>query len=140
VVPVVVDHGDATGLARAGEAALHALEIAEGAIGPPLSSRPISPAAQTAASEFCTLWRPNMGRTRSAMVRDEPLARISHHHVEHLAARIVAQVHRAHVRLRAEAIGHDAPVGDAADQGLHFRMVDAQRAEAVERHVLDERA
>jgi hypothetical protein len=45
---------------------------------------------------------------------------------------------KPHVRLRVFAIGDDAPVLDAADHGLHFRMIEAHHGEAVEGHVLDE--
>ena len=51
-----------------------------------------------------------------------------------------AKVDRAHRRLRAHAVGDDAPVLDPADQRLHLRMVDAHHGEAVEGHVLDELA
>ena len=59
---------------------------------------------------------------------------------EDRAAVLDAQVRVAHVRLRAGAIGDDAPVLDAPDQRLHLRMVDAHDGEAVEGHVLDELA
>src|SRR5918993_1497428 len=38
----------------------------------------------------------------------------------------------------ADAIGQDAAVGDARDQGLHLGMVRAQDREAIEGDVLDE--
>ena len=48
------------------------------------------------------------------------------------------RLERAHVGLRAEAVGDQAPVGDPAEQRLDLGMIDAQHGEAVERHVLDE--
>ena len=46
----------------------------------------------------------------------------------------------AQVRQRGEAVGHDPPVADSADDVLHLRMVDAHHRETVEGHVLDELA
>ncbi len=63
---------------------------------------------------------------------------VADHHVEQRDRAIRAHIGEAHVGLRVLAIGDDAAVLDAAHQRLHFGMVDAHHAEAVERHVLDE--
>ena len=52
--------------------------------------------------------------------------------------RFVAQVDRAHIGLRVEAKGHDAAVGDAADQRLHLGVVGAAHGQPVEGDVRDE--
>ncbi len=60
--------------------------------------------------------------------------------VEDRARAVDADIDEAHVGLRVLAIGDDLAVLDAADQRLHFGMIEAHHAEAVERHVLDELA
>ena len=49
-----------------------------------------------------------------------------------------ADVGVAHVGLRVFAVSDDAPVLDAGDKRLNFRMVDAHHAEPVKRHILHE--
>ena len=44
----------------------------------------------------------------------------------------------AHVGLRAEAVGDQTAILDAADHRLHFGMIETHHGEAVERHMLDE--
>ncbi len=53
-------------------------------------------------------------------------------------AAFVMQVDGAHVGLRVKAEGHNAAVGDAADQRLHFGVIGAQHGKPVERDVRDE--
>ena len=98
-----------------------------------------SRATAIAASAFCTLCRPAHGEPQALdPVADQPAHPIAQLDVELGALRIEARLERAHVRLRAEAVGDQAAVGDPAEQRLHLRMIDAQRGEAVERDVLDE--
>ena len=78
---------------------------------------------------------------RQAQVGDRRLRAglaVADGHVEQRRRAVHAMVAEAHIGLRVLAIGDDAAVLDAGDQRLHFRMVGAHHAEAVERHVLDE--
>src|SRR3546814_4653170 len=63
---------------------------------------------------------------------------IAHRHVETVAARHWRDIVAAHIGLGGKAIGDDAPVADARDDRLHFRMVEAQNGRAVKGHILHE--
>src|SRR5262249_11542562 len=137
VVAVVVDHGDAIGLAGAGEAALHTGEggertahhvvvdahlVGDGDGGQrvlhvvPAQHRQLE-AGEGAASVVLAIGDDDViGRGVGADV----------------------DVHGAHVGLRAHAVGDDAAVGEARNHRLHDRVIDAEHGEAVERDVLDE--
>ena len=79
-------------------------------------------------------------RNRSQRILDIVAARDRHMHrdgasltiaaedqcIEITAARHRRHIVRANVGERREAIGHDPPVADSADDVLHLRMVDAQ--------------
>ena len=101
---------------------------------------PSSLATAMAAVAFDTLWLPGH---RQPQIPDLGLhARLAaaDHHIEDRGRAVHPVVLEAHIGLRVLAIGNDAPVLDAGDQRLHFRMVRAHHAKAVERNIFNELA
>ena len=102
------------------------------------SLTPSSRATVMAASAFCTLCSPGIGRRMPSMRVSRARAAVGEHHVEMRRAFGEADIDRADIGLRREAIGDEAAIRDAADHGLHLGMIEAENRETVERHVLDE--
>ena len=138
MMAVVVEYLHAVPCAGRREAALDAAERGEPLADVVRRRAPSSCATAIAAVALETLCRPGIGR-RSLSIDDLPAGlAVADHHVEYRHRAVHVMAREAHVGLRVAAIGDDAAVLDVRDQRLHFRMIGAHDAEAVERHVLDE--
>ena len=137
VVAIVVDDADPVDRAGTGEAALDALQARQRAadhlVGDAQLARDhdrgqgVGDVVQARQREL----HPLQPALALAVLRAD-------HDVEHLAVGLGHRGQGAHIGLRAEAVGHDAPIGHPAVESLDLGMVDAQGGEAVERHALDE--
>ena len=59
------------------------------------------------------------------------------HDIEQARSTIHAVIDKTHISLRVLAISHNAAVFDAAHQSLHFGMIKAHHAKAIEGNILD---
>ena len=110
VMAVIVDDGGAVPFADAGEAPLHAAETRSCRVRMAASGTPSSRATAMAASAFWTLCSPGMGSDKIRERGFRARAPVAEHGVEMRRAFGKADIGGAHIGLRAEAVGDDAPV------------------------------
>ena len=137
MMAVIVDHRDAALRAGAGEAPLDAAEAGQRLAQHLFRDRELA-RHRDRGQRVLHVVAAGHGQAQAMQALDHQAAHpIAQLDVELGAVGIEHGIERAHVRLRAEAIGDQAPVGDPAEQRLDLGMIDAQRREAVERQVLD---
>ena len=95
-------------------------------------------ATAIAASAFCTLCSPGIGRLMLRQPRFLIGAPVDDAHIEMRGAFRKTDIVRPYIGLGIEPTSDEAPVLDASHHRLHFGMIETKHREPVERHIFHE--